>query len=162
MRAKVRLTDQEMNNLVNFIKEATYGPGGTWSMKILEEAKERVFKLNTQDVDKFTMMIVNDFISDESTPLSRFKTAQLLTHLKTKQVPGYLESINKRKDDLLLKCKNCGNEQLGAPTAAYINNIFAESPKPSTNTPPPQVVYVMHNSVRTMHPTSLPPHPSFK
>lgn len=155
-RPKLKLSSSEMQQFVEFIKENTHGPGGTWPIKIYEEVKDKLLKLHPMDIDKFTQILVDDFCDKKSSSLSRYKTAQLFAFMKTKSINDFVESIVRRKTDLLNLFVDDPLDQLSSAVHGYISSLFNEnSTKPLSNTPPPTIyIYPKSNKEK---PSTTPP-----
>ena len=145
-----------MQQFLEFIKESTHGPGGTWSIKIYEEIKDKLLKLHPMDIDKFTQAMVDDFIDKNSSCLCRYKTAQLFAFMKSKNINGFNESIQRRKPELLNLFITESQDQLNSAVHGYISSLFSDSSsKPISNTPPP-TIYIYPKSSKEK-PSFTPP-----
>lgn len=153
-RPKLKLSQAEMTQFIESVKESTHGPGGTWSFKIYEETKDKLLKLHPYDIDRFTQSMVDDFCDKSTSSLCRYKTAQLFAFMKAKNINGFTESIIRRKPDLLNMFVDDQQDQLGSAVHGYISSLFSDSAsRPISNTPPPTIYIYPKNTKDRSSPT---------
>lgn len=148
------MAEESMKEFTNYVIYHINSEEGTWSMKAYEMVISTLSSMNSKDMNTFANIVCDEFEKVNGTPLSRYKTAQLLSFINTKKYPAFTSVLDKRGKILLETASSHKSDHLGNSTFSLISQINPDTQRNASATPPP--TSNVHSCIRISS-ASVPP-----
>ena len=101
--------------------------GGTWSLKTMDWLRHNVSRFDFKETITLTKLLVEEFLKDNATSITRFKVAQLLSHLCFLKFPFFVESLIPYANDIKRIIGTRSSDVLWIPTIDLMQSILSNS-----------------------------------
>ena len=117
-------------SIFNLIKEESIKEEGTWSYAFMQDVRNKTKKLTQKQLELCFSLLINFIISNESTSLQKYKTAQIMSYLKFNFLIRNFECFDEKKtlvEKFITEYPSC--DSLAVAAKKLVVAIFASIPE---------------------------------
>lgn len=142
------LRAREVENFTASIIDQALSDQLAWKLHDLQLIFTNMRGFRASDIEAMLDILLCHFSSEESTHSSRFKVAQLLNIMKSENIPGYEDFIEKSRENITYIRNNMPKGQYAEATYTLLANISRRKITPRGN---------RHKAGKQVHSRSAPP-----